>query len=77
MEGRRKFLSIQYFTDNKFLTYVFHDLLEILMIPYGGKIWRGKTLANDHKFAKFEPSKFNFLNTSRIAEAQAASYVYR
>ena len=30
-------------------------------IPHGGKIWQGEmvgNLANDHKFAKFSPTKF-------------------
>ena len=33
-------------------------------ISYGGKIWRGETLTNDHKFAKFKPFKFYFSDTS-------------
>ena len=38
-----------------------------LDIPYGGKLWRGETLANlanDHKFAKFFPTKFYASNRS-------------
>ena len=38
-----------------------------MRIPYGGKIWRGETLVNDHKF------KFYSSNTSRVAEAQLDS----
>ena len=33
----------------------------LTQLPYGGKIWQGETLANNHKFAKFKPSKFYFL----------------
>ena len=33
----------------------------------------GENLANDHKLAKFKPSKFYFSNTSRAAEAQLAT----
>ena len=49
----------------------------ISVLPYGGKIWRGETLANsvnDHKFAKFKPY---FSNTSRVAEAKLACYICR
>ena len=39
--------------------------------------FKGETLANDHIFAKFKPSKFYFSNTPRVAEAKLANYVYR
>ena len=29
----------------------------MLRVPYGGKLWRWKTLANDHKFAKISPNQ--------------------
>ena len=28
-------------------------------VPYGGKLWWGKTLVNDHKFAKVSPANFS------------------
>ena len=61
-------------------TYVYMYTCMYVRILYGGKIWRRETLgnlANDHKFAKFKPSKFYFSNTSRVAEAYLARYTNR